>query len=273
MALYLYGFIDHLPAHRKPVLVQDGDFRMDERFAIALLPLAGSNALVCEVDEDEFHDSHRPSPDWLAARACRHAGLLCALVRDCAVLPVKFGTLFSSSRQLRDAVDEAAIAAALARLRGLAEWSVKLIVDEPVAVSVLGERDALLRGRRAGLSSSPGVRYLQTRQLQTLTASALREHLQARTGLLQQSLQALAEAVVPLSSPVAEERGPRIACQFGVLLSWEREPQLQAGLEALARAWAEEGAWIELGGPWPAYDFCPALPARQGPDDTATACP
>lgn len=265
-AIYLYGFADANARFCLQQLAGRAGLAMDDRHSVEAFGSSRVLALTCQVDADEYRSHERQTEDWLAERACRHAALLSELLHGTSILPVKFGALFSSPQQLAATVaaHESALASALDRLRGQAEWSVKALVDEPAALSALSERDATLRARKAALPSQPGARYLHARQFDMQLASALRAQVAERTCLLVQRLSAIASdsMELPLNpAPSADEA--RMVFHTGLLLPLCPGPSpatsLYDALGALAREWAADGWCIKLSGPWPAYHFGPAM--------------
>ena len=261
-ALYLYGFAGAEARACVRQLAGRAGLSMDERHPVETVGAGRVLALTCEVDADEYRSEDRQPDGWLAERACRHAALLSELLAGTSVLPVKFGALFSSLQQLMAtlAAHEPALAAALDRLRGHAEWGVKAYVDEPAALSALGERDPNLRARRAALPSHPGARYLHARQLEVQLASALRAQVAERSRLLTALMAAIPAELMDLPlGPVPAGEGVQMVFHAGVLLPLARRPSLFDALEAPARQWVADGWRGELTGPWPAYHFGPAM--------------
>lgn len=261
-AVYLYGFAGADARLCVQRLTGRTGLAMDDNHLVEAFGAGRVLAVGCRVNADEYRSEDRQPDGWLAERACRHAALLSELLTDTSVLPVKFGALFSSPQQLAATVaaHEPALTSALDRLRGQAEWGVKAFVDEPAALSALGERDPNLRARRAALPSHPGARYLHARQLEVQLASTLRGQITERARMLAQLLAAIPAEVMALPfGPSPAGDGVQMVFHAGVLLPLRQRPSLFDTLEAPARQWAADGWRIELSGPWPAYHFGPAM--------------
>ena len=261
-AVYLYGFAGADARTCMPQLAGRAGLAMDDNHPVEAFGAGRVLALTCRVDADEYRSEERQPAGWLAERACRHAALLSELLLGTAVLPVKFGALFSSPQHLVSTIvaHEPALASALERLRGQAEWGVKAFVDEPAALAALGERDPNLRARRAALPSHPGARYLHARQLEVQLASAMRTQAAERSRLLAKLLAAIPADLMELPlGPATASEGVQMVFHAGLLLPLVRRPLLFEALEAPARQWSADGWRIELSGPWPAYHFGPAM--------------
>ncbi len=269
-ALYLYGFADGDAGPCLGRLSDQSALRMDERHPIALIRIGSIMAVTCAVDAADYANEGRQPEGWLAERACRHAALLSALLEEGAVLPVKFGALFSSRHELDAMVSIHAgtIADALQGLRGRAEWGIKAFVDPSQASAMLLKSDPELRMKNRALAhSSPGARYLHARQLENRLAEALRTSMREFAGQIANCLSVMAEAHIslPLVSPASD--GNVMACHEAVLLPRQLDSALLSALEAVMARWRDGGWRIELSGPWPAYHFCPPLP-----DATQATC-
>lgn len=263
-AVYLYGFTDVGSGELLPQLATRSGLAMTDGQPIESLQSGRVLAVTCTVDEDEYRNELRQPPGWLADRACRHAALLSALLGDAAVLPVKFGALFSTTGQLTSILDahEATIGAALDHLRGYAEWGVKMFVDEAVAQAVLADRDPKLCAGHVSMSLQPGARYLRARQFEAMAASALRSRTAERNRALAQRLAKVCTQRMDLALAAATASDdPTMVFHAAMLLPWQQDTQtlLFDVLDEPARQWADEGWRITLSGPWPAYHFGAAL--------------
>lgn len=127
----------------------------------ALVDVDGLSAVVCGVDVTEFEgealERTAASPEWLEQKVRAHEAVLEDVLARAAVVPMRFGAIFSSPDRLRRMLTEhaATFHSALERVRGRAEWGVKLHCDA-----------GRLAGSLAGDASSPdsGRGYLLKRK-------------------------------------------------------------------------------------------------------------
>lgn len=133
MTLLLYGIVraDHpLPAGLHAV-VED-----DLAVAVADLP---------------------PETELTADHARSHLDVLCGLINDGPVLPLRFGSTAADENAVRDNAlrsDPAALRLELDRLTGLAEVRVRLVFDETTALTAVLDADPGLSRPVAGLDAT-----------------------------------------------------------------------------------------------------------------------
>lgn len=189
----------------------------------------GFMAVTEEVALDEFTPEHLEDPEWVSARACRHEQVIEAAMRHSAVLPARFGTVFSSLERLEEfaAAHAEAIGGFLRRVAGQDEWGLKAFAKAAAAARPEG--------------AAAGTRYLLERKNRG-----------ARLAGTAAALEALASAAVE-----------RTAIEPGVVRSWaflvprEGVEEFRAQVD---RAAAEAPRFnFILSGPWPPYSFVPEL--------------
>ena len=121
--------------------------------------------------------------------------------------------------------------------------------------------DPAIQSRIAELSSSPGIRYLQQKQLDTAIDVALRLWVARVTRELYESLapRAVASAELRCHASAVTGRPERMVFNCSFLLTPEALPDFRAAVSDQQRVHTGTGLTLELRGPWPPYNFCPAL--------------
>jgi hypothetical protein len=120
-------------------------------------------ALASSVPLDEFGEQplHRNLEDvaWVERTARAHDGVLTRALACDAVLPLRMCTLFVDQAHVRALLrdDRAALADALRRLRGHAEWSVKTRVDLARLAEQMGAGGAAVRAAHMAGAPAPGA--------------------------------------------------------------------------------------------------------------------
>jgi len=236
---------------------------IDDSSPLLTLELGGIVAVIGEVDAGEFSEQNLQSTEWVAQRACRHAELVQKIMGSASVLPVRFGTLFESTESLTRFLTRHSerIAAFLEKLRGESEWSVKAYLDEERARSSVSAENPAIQARIASMSSAPGARYLQQKQVDVMLDAALRVWVADQVRHMGDSLAAHAvdSAELRLFSSDESGRPERMVFNGAFLLGDLALPAFRAALSALHAAGREDGLTLELKGPWPPYNFCPDL--------------
>ncbi|MBU3890913.1 GvpL/GvpF family gas vesicle protein [Methylosinus sp. KRF6] len=266
-SFYLYAFVD---TERKlesfssnPNAEASADFRLFRAGTVAALAAPTPTAdFIGAVGERNLDD-----PAWVAARCRRHEAVLELAMRDGAVFPVGFGTLFSSAEVLLDFVGrhERQIAGFLRETADHEEWEVS-------AFATLDAHDLLERTAASEwpdfLSLSAGARYLRLcRERTALIASAKRLACRAAVSLLSELQHELrpSNAVLRPPRPRLRVTGNEInGEQVGslvLLIRSEQAAALRTTLGSLNPARVKVGSPLRLAvsGPWPPYSFRPTL--------------
>lgn len=266
-SLYLYCLSTPACVPAVGQLLPADKYRIDERQPIVTLEQDGIVAVVGEVDAADFNEQNLASLEWVGPRAMRHAAVADALLRVASVLPVKFGTMFASADNLINflAQNRQAIVKFLHKLHGKSEWGVKGYADEELAKARVRDEDPAIRARTEALSPSPGLRYLQQKQIDTLVAAALHGWLDERAREIVGALatKALESAELRLLSNQVSGRSDRMFFNRSFLVEDAALEAFRSTIDALNEAGRGDGLTLEINGPWPPYNFCPELqPAR-----------
>ena len=259
--LYCLARIDCL-ATVQSLAAQKG-LSVDTDYGVAALPSAGVVAVISEVLLSEFSEANLQDLSWLGERALRHEAVVARIMAVSPVLPVKFGTLYHSRESLKLFMDQhhSAIDQALDKLRDRAEWSVKGYLVGEDARNIIAAEDSDIQARRAAMSPSPGVRYLQQKQLDSKIDAALEGALARISHDLGEALALRAEgaAALRLHASAVTGRAERMVFNSGYLLGPDTIDDFRSALAEQQEAYTPIGLSLELRGPWPPYNFCPEL--------------
>ncbi|MBI3938990.1 MAG: GvpL/GvpF family gas vesicle protein [Betaproteobacteria bacterium] len=263
LGIYLYCLArpECLPLVRGPA---EQDLRgVDERYPVGALEEAGVVAVIGDVDSGEFCDQNMQNLPWVAPRACRHEAVVERIMGASPVLPVKFGTIFRSRTRLMEFLGRhrEGIVRVLDDLRDKSEWSVKGYLVEEQARRIVTATDLAIQSRLAALSTSPGVRYLQQKQLDAEIGAALRLWVARVTHDLNESLapHAVASTELRCHTSAVTGRPERMVFNCSFLVTPEALPDFRAAFSDQQHAHESTGLTLELRGPWPPYNFCPTL--------------
>jgi hypothetical protein len=200
--------------------------------------------------------------DWVGPRACRHEAVVEGVMRRSPVLPVRFGTIFSSWARLEQVMHEHhdAIIQFLDQMADKAEWAVKGFLNRALAQQVLFSRKQLnAAGRLASLS--PGHRYLQEQRLRSEAEQELGRWVPGVCRRLLLELRSLAaddgeRQVLPLTG---ENRDQEMICNWAFLISRAAVADFKARVDEANAGLDRQGLVFACTGPWPPYTFSPAL--------------
>jgi hypothetical protein len=205
---------------------------------------------------------------WIGPRVIRHQEVVAGVMRHSPVLPVRFGTIFSSLANLEKVLQRHydTIAGFLERLTDREEWAVKGLVDKARARHEILSLHLARHEDRLG-ALTPGKRYLEE---QRLRAQAERELNPRLRGMLGQTLEDLRVHALdfrerPLRSQGDGDDGEEMLANWAFLVDRNQVAALQAGIQAANARHERYGLVLGPTGPWPPYSFCPSLVAEPDP--------
>lgn len=264
--LYLYGFTRPstvvLPSPGEPP-----SLGLADGTSFHLIPFGTIGAVCSEVSLTDFQgeegEKNLADPAWIVPRVCRHETVLETIMEQGPVLPVRFGAVFSSRQALREIVvrNGSAIDRFLEFISGKQEWSFKAFLRDEQAVDWLLNNDPDLAERFRRLSQSPGVHYLQEKQLQAAARKQVQAWVKDRLGEILDQLRPL---VLDLAERKRKQAAPsstagELVLNCAVLLPSEGSEGFQHAVEQLQQESGPQGLLLESRGPWPPYHFCPEL--------------
>ena len=267
LGVYLYCFT------RRGAVREIKAAGVGERGAVTTLEADEAAAVFSTVSLSEFAGDDAPSKpqdlQWIIPRACQHERVIEEVMRTAPVLPVRFGTVFSSDRVLKKFLAEksAEVARILDRLSDKEEWAVKGFVDLDRAKKGLMASDPVLAECRRQLPEAPGARYFQQKRLDAKAEEAMRPW---RRGVVDQVRALLAPHAVdacPLRPQPKNLTGRDAEMIFNAAYLLRRRDidTFRERVATVSAAYAEQGLALEVSGPWPPYNFCP--PLREGQDE------
>ncbi len=199
---------------------------------------------------------------WIGPRVIRHQEVVAGVMRHSPVLPVRFGTIFSSPANLEKVLQRHSdtITGFLERLTDQEEWAVKGMLDRPGAKDKLFSLK-LAREAESLEALSPGKRYFEEQRLRAACDQELHRWLQ----------KVCREVLTDLRNYAAEVRERRLLSREAtgsdkdMVWNWAllMPRQVVGGFQVLIQdvnaQYADRGLRLECTGPWPPYSFCPAL--------------
>jgi hypothetical protein len=250
---YIYGVAD-APAPRELPAVE------------AILPgapieahaSAGLVAFVSPVGPDTFGADALADADeaWLIGRALAHAQVLAALMPRRALVPLRFGTVCRDVEEVGDFLERQRpmLSAALERVRGAAEWGVKLHCD-PAALGAAVERElpAAREAVAARATATPGRGFFLAKRIAPIVAAESAARVAACIDETHRRLVGAARASAPLNTAPTGQAS--IVATSAYLVAHDRLGDFRERLSGLAADFAASGLRHELTGPWPPYNF------------------
>ena len=262
-AVYLYCLSPAQSLISTAALANNDQPGVDERYPLAALMVGDIAAVIGQIEIKDFSESNLQTLEWVATRAFQHEAIVEHVMAHATVLPVKFGTIFDSQTSLMNFVvaHEESIAHALVKLQAQTEWSVKAYLKQEQAETLVCARDQAIQEKISNLADSPGVRYLQQRQLAIHIKSAVQAWLDDLCAEIKVSLLGVAEEAFDLrchsNTVTGREEAMVFNCSF--LVADSALSLFKSAFASLRLRHAPAGMGLELRGPWPPYNFCPTL--------------
>lgn len=189
--------------------------------------------------------------DWVSSCAVAHEALIEHFLAADAVLPMKLFTLFrdDASALAQLARDKRAVERALGRVRGCAEWGVRVAVDAARAAAH-AERES----DRAAGGAATGAAFLLRKK--TLVEAARAVSVEGRRRV-DEAHQALATAADDARTRPPADAGAqnRLLLDAAYLVPAKRARAFRAAAAKWAKQLAAAGLALTLTGPWPPYHF------------------
>lgn len=236
--LYLYGV--SRAAGRKHAATKPASPGIDGESAVQALSCGDLLCWVSEVDHSSFAQAMErniENLEWLALHSVRHQQVVGEIAAHTAIVPARFGTVFSGEAALlKDVLSRtAALKRVFERVAGADEWGVKVFAEKKVSA-----RSAAARS---------GREYLQQK------ASQIKERPDRNDPELREFAGEL-EKVASDTAPSGKVSGtqPSLVWQATFLVPRTRRRQWERVLGEFVERWAGLRR-IEVNGPWPPYSF------------------
>jgi len=239
---------------------------LDDRHPVSKWVAEDVMAVVSTVSLEEFcgplAEVRMKDLSWIGPRACRHEEVIEQLGKHTPVLPARFGTIFSSLKQLGRLLNmhHDRISRFLDRAMDKDEWSIKGIMDTSQAKEkVLSS--ALSRDAERLASLSPGMRYFQEQRIRSGVDRELRAWLREACGEIWKDLKSRASECCErrVLSHNPEGVDGDMVLNWAFLVSRDSVEDFRACVDQRRLKYAEQGLAFHLSGPWPPYSFCPSL--------------
>jgi hypothetical protein len=225
---------------------------VDERHDVELIRHAGLAAVGSAVSLQEYRrealEEQLEDLERVSALARAHQRVLDDALAAGPVVPLRICTIYDSAERVRAMLEHErpALAAALRRLSGTAEWGVKAYASGAAPAAVA-----------APARPASGIDYLARKREQRDAVNAARGAADAVVGLVHECLSegAVGAVLSPAQDPRLSGEEREMLLNAAYLVPVARAEQFERLVAGLARRHAPDGLVLELTGPWPAYHF------------------
>ena len=262
MSLGIYLFC-LTPAELHPVIAGMGIDGEHPPFVEVIGEVA---AVLAKVDIEDFTgpESQEKLNDlkWVAPRALRHEEIILDVMEQGPVLPVRFGTVFSSPEAL--ALPLKGHGETLVRFlldaAGRKEWTLRGYVHmEQTRSGVMADCLAAEKGQLVGMT--PGKRYFLEQKIKgqadKSVAAWLKEMGRDVLGVVERMSVGFSEC--RLQSQDVTGRDEEMFFHGALLVPDGSVAALEGMMDEWNKRHEPQGLSLELSGPWPSYHFAPVL--------------
>jgi Gas vesicle synthesis protein GvpL/GvpF len=246
--VYVYGIVPAGALQAPPKAMG-----VDRHHAPALLDANGLTAIVSEVDVTEFEgdalERNLAQPEWLEEKVRGHESVLDAAIANVSVVPMRFGSIFSSVDGLRAMLFEhgETLRASLERVRGRSEWGVKVHCDRSALVGQLAAAD--------GDAPATGRGYLMQKKAELDAEADAAEAAAVVAADVHASLAVLADDATTMTPRGYDARSTVLNGAY--LVADAQREALMRRIDELQTAHGPAYVF-EVTGPWPPYNFTSA---------------
>jgi hypothetical protein len=241
-----------------------GEPGMGSEDAVTLLTEGDLAAIVSELSTAEYEaealEANVNDPQWLQDKALRHQDVLTKAMRDCAIIPMRFCTIYRTVDGVLQMLRKHATAfhSALDLVDDKQEWGVKVYYDPEILGAHVGELSGEVARMQAQVAEkTSGAAYFLEKRIEVLRneeAERLSDEMAQRfhDGLCACAHSAM---VSSLQSEQGSGRSEPMVLNGAYLVDIDALPQFRAALKRLSDEYGHLGFDCELTGPWPPYNF------------------
>jgi Gas vesicle synthesis protein GvpL/GvpF len=257
LGCYVYCVVQQRPSI-------EGVTGVDPGFGVEVVTAGGLVALVSRVRLDEFgaEPLKRNLEDlaWVERTARAHDAVLARALAADALVPFRLCTIFTDEPHVRDMLvrEREPLLDALGRLRGHAEWSVKLLADPPKLEEAARERSPAMAATMADAGGeAPGRAFFARKKADQAVREDARAMAEAAAMEVHDRLQqeAAAATLLPPQHPELSRRSGQMVLNCAYLVHRSQAAQFAAVAGELGERHHGIGLELELSGPWAPYNF------------------
>jgi hypothetical protein len=254
-ACYVYCIA---PSGEVPTL--EGLTGVDPPFEVGWLTDGELSAAVSRVRPHEFEAEalKRNLEDlaWLERTARAHDAVLARVLAGDAVVPLRLCTIFADEDGVRGVLrrEREPLLAALRRVRGRTEWSVKVLADARTLQAAARERSFALAGAEDELA---GRAFFARKKVERVARDDARAMIERATEEIHERLcdQAAAATTLPPQNRQLSGRSGEMVLNGAYLVERSNTAKFAALAKELDARHRDGGLAVELSGPFAPYNF------------------
>lgn len=229
---------------------------------------SGTYAIVSEVSPDDFSEDnlkkHLADMGWVEKNIRLHEKVIEEIMKDQAVLPFKFGTIFESEANVEKLlkINNVEFKAVLDILEGKEEWGLKIYCNSEYF------KDALCAGNeriteidKEILAAGIGKAFFLKKKKDEIIKDVINEKISEYTKDCFERLKVTAvdNKINNILPKEVTEKQEDMVLNAAFLINNKRIKEFQNVLEYLKTKYTDKGLIFDCTGPWPPYNFCGTL--------------
>jgi hypothetical protein len=197
---------------------------------------------------------------WVEKKVIRHNELLTAVAIEAAVIPIKFGSVYSGIDVMHNVLSNSydSFQSQLTKIYNKQEWGLKLNYHSEALIAYLKKHDDVVsKQSELLLSGTAGQRFLAKKKLEVEVKAAKKREINKLREVLHENVKRKSNQIKLLHNTPKElsANGWTNVLNVAILLDREQKLEVDSFFEGGESLVDQLGFKIETTGPWPAYNF------------------
>lgn len=260
---YLYAFIPakEFDSESSPKLKG-----IEEGTTIEFFECDTVTAVICQVDPKEFSEENlaKNTEDmtWLQEKAFHHHQVMNELHTYYTIVPLKFGTIYKTTDNLKAVVEEykEALSSLLAKLEGKEEWNVKMYVKDDKFRENVKENSEEIKKKREEIESLPrGKQFFEKKKMDQFMEDQIKKEIEHTCKQIDEKLKQYSQEEKIKKNWNKKVTGKTEDMHWNsayLIDKQEVDDFIDVIKKEQEEAYKQEtGIKFEVTGPWPAFHF------------------
>jgi hypothetical protein len=213
-----------------------------------------------EFQEETFKSKAEKDIKWLGEKVMHHNNVISRFAEKTAVVPMKFGTIFKSSKSLEDMLEEKHqdFLEIILNLDGKEEWGVKVFCDMNKLQEHIRQASKNIRDIDAAIKDKPeGIAYFLKRKREGLIFEESERKMNECASSIHEELSSIADknCLNKLQPKELTKKEAEMILNGAYLILKEKIDEFKSKVSDLQKTYADSGLELEISGPWPPYSF------------------
>ena len=229
---------------------------------------SGTYAILSEVSPNDFSEDnlkkHLADMGWVEKNIRLHEKVIEEIMKDQAVLPFKFGTVFENEANVEKLLktNNIEFKAVLANLEGKEEWGLKIYCNSEYFKDALcSGNERIMKKDKEILASGIGKAFFLKKKKDEIIKDIINEKISEYTKDCFERLKitAVDTKINNILPKEVTEKQEEMVLNAAFLINNKRVKEFENVLAYLKTKYTDKGLIFDCTGPWPPYNFCGLL--------------